>query len=384
MMAKHSKLRIGMVGGGPGAGVAPTHRLAIRLDGRYDLVAGAFSRDPALSRQAGEEFGVAPDRIYDNASDMARAEAARPDGIDVVSIVTQNDTHYSIAKTFLENGIPVICDKPLAVELPHAEDLGAICRSRGLFVALMHNYSAYGMVRHAARLLRDGKLGTIRMVQVEHASGWGTHAVEESGRKQAKWRTDPKIGGAASVVYDLGTHAHHLMRFITGLEVSELSAEMYTAVPGRRVYDNAFVNLRLANGSRGALWASMAATGHEHGLRIRVYGADASLEWWHDDFQHLTIRYAGGRKEILAMGQPGLSADSEAVRRISMGHPEGFIESMANVYREVADRLEKKAPIAGVSLSFPDERDGVEGLRFVEAVVRSHEDCGRWTAVVVP
>lgn len=381
MSGQPRKVRVGMVGGGPDAGVGPAHRYAMRLDGRYDLVAGVFSRSPEKSRRMADDLGVDPARVYESAETMAEREAQRPDGIELVSVVTPNDSHYEISRVFLMHDIPVVCDKPLTDRLCDARELVRLCEERALFVALTHNYSGYGMVRHAARLVRTDVLGPIRMVQVEHASAWGSEAVERTGRKQAVWRTDPAIGGNAAVLLDLGTHAHHLLRFVTGLEVEAVSAEMSTVVTGRKVYDNAFVNLRLSNGASGALWATMAATGHEHGLRIRVYGSKASLEWQHEDAQHLTVRHVGGRREVHAMGMLGVSPEAERVRRVNLGQPEGFIEAFANLYRDIADVIVEHngSKVMDEGFAFPTAHDGVCGLQFVEAVCASHERDGRWT-----
>lgn len=384
-IARLRRVRVGMVGGGPDAGIGPAHRYAMRLDGRYDLVAGVFSRSPAKSARLAMELGLDPCRSYASIEAMAEQEAARPDGIEIATVVTPTDSHYEIVRAFLMHGIPVVCDKPLADRLSDARELVRLCEERDLFVALTHNYTGYGMVRHAARLVKAGMLGPIRMVQVEHASAWGSDAVERTGRKQAVWRTDPTVAGPASVVLDLGTHAHHLVRFITGLEIESVSAEMFTAVPRRDVYDNAFVNLRLSNGARGALWVTMAATGHEHGLRIRVYGSKASLEWRHEDPQHLTVRHAGGRREVHAMGMADISADAERVRRLELGHVEGFIEALGNLYRDIADVIVANdgSRVMDSVFAFPTAHDGVRGLEFVEAVSASHADNGRWTVATV-
>lgn len=375
------KVRIGMVGGGPDAGVGPAHRYAMRLDGCYDLVAGVFSRSAEKSASIARELGIDRDRVYESAEVMAERESQRPDGIEVVSIVTPHDSHYGISRAFLMHDIPVVCDKPLTDRLADARELVRLCEERDLFVALTHNYSGYGMVRHAAQLVRSGALGPIRMVQVEHASAWGSEAAEGTGHKRAAWRTDPAVAGPAAVLFDLGTHAHHLLRFVTGLEVESVSAEMSTAVTGRKVFDNAFVNLRLSNGARGALWATMAATGHEHGLRIRVYGSLASLEWQHEDPQHLTVRHAGGRREVHTMGMSGVSDDAERVRRVNLGQAEGFIEAFANLYRDIADVIVSRngSKVMDATFAFPTAHDGVYGLQFVEAVCASHERDGRWT-----
>ncbi len=386
MQTASSRIRIGMVGGGPGAYIGESHRIAMRLDDRYSLLAGVFSRDAERSHAFGRALGLAPDRLYPEYRTMAEAEAERPDGIEAVCIVTTNETHHPVAKTFLEHGIAVICDKPLTVRLDEALDLYRLAQDRDAIFALMHNYSAYAMVRQAARMVRDNALGAVRLVQVEHAEGWAAEPLEQQGHKQAQWRTDPAIGGDASVVYDLGTHAHHLLRYITGLEVSELSAELSTVVPGRRVYDNAHVALRLSNGARGTLWASMVATGQEHGLRIRVFGETASLEWRQEDPAHLAIRYLDGSMRVLAQGGGGLAPEAQRVTRVGLGHPEGFLEAFANLYSDVADALLSRRagkPAVPRDISFPTVRDGVIGIRFVEAVVASHKAGGRWTDATI-
>jgi predicted dehydrogenase len=381
-----SRIRIGVVGGGPGSYIGETHRIAMRLDDRYTLLAGVFSRDAERSRAFGRALGLAPDRLYPDYRIMAEAEAERPDGIEVVSIVTTNETHHPIARMFLEKGFAVLCDKPLTVRLDEALDLYRLARDRDAIFALTHNYSAYAMVRQATRMVRDRDLGAVRLVQVEHAEGWAAEPLERQGHKQALWRTDPAISGEASVIYDLGTHAHHLLRYITGLEVAELSAEMSTVVPGRRVYDNAHVTLRLSNGARGTLWASMAATGQEHGLRIRVFGETASLDWRHEDPCHLVVRYLDGSTRVLTQGGGGLAPEAQRVTRVGLGHPEGFLEAFANLYSDVADALLSRRdgqPAVPGDISFPTVRDGVIGLRFVEAVAASHAAGGRWTDATI-
>lgn len=382
MHPQSSRIRIGMVGGGPGANIGASHRIAMRLDDRYTLLAGVFSRDAEQSRAFGHTLGLASDRLYPDYLSMAVAEAQRPDGIEVVCIATTNETHYPIAAAFLRQGIAIICDKPLTVRLDEALDLHRLVQDTGAIFALTHTYAAYAMVRQAARLVRDNALGAVRLVQVEHASGWAAQPLERRGHKQALWRTDPAIAGEASVVYDLGTHAHHLLRYITGLEVAELSAELSTLVPERRVYDNAHVALRLSNGARGTLWASMAATGQEHGLRIRVFGETASLEWRHEDPCHLAVRYLDGSTRILAQGGAGLAEEAQRVTRLGLGHPEGYLEAMANLYADVATALLRRRagePGERDDPGFPTVRDGVMGIRFVEAVVASHTADGRWT-----
>jgi predicted dehydrogenase len=386
-MAKEEirKVRIGMVGGGPGAGIAETHRTAMRLDDRYDIVAGVFSRDPEKSLSAAKKLRIPEDRIYSDYGAMAEAESGRKGArIDAVVIVTQTVSHYEIARKFLEAGINVICDKPLCLALIEAKELKSLVDKAGLIFCLTHNYSGYAMVRHAARMVRNGELGKVKVVQAEHASGWAAKLLEKEGHPQAAWRTDPEVLGDASVLYDLGTHAHQLSRFVTGLEVTEVAAEMNQIVEGRAIKDNANLLLRFSNGARGALWASMAAVGNEHGLRIRVYGDRGSLAWHHEDPHHLRYFPIDGPPQILAQGADWLSPDARRWTRVGLGHPEGFFEAFANLYTEVAEALLAKSDgkaYKKAELGFPDVTDGVRGVAFVEGAMRSCAAGGAWTKV---
>src|SRR6516164_2622706 len=379
------KVRVGMVGGGPGAGIAETHRTAMRLDDRYAIVAGVFSRDREKSLTAAKNLRIPKDRIYLDYAAMAEAESGRKDErIDAVVIVTQTASHYEIARKFLETGINVVCDKPLCLKLAEAKELKALVEENGLIFCLTHNYSGYAMVRQAARMVRNGDLGTVKVVQAEHASGWASRLVEREGIPQAVWRTDPEVLGDASVLYDLGTHAHQLSRFVTGLEVTEVAAEMNQVVEGRAIKDNANLLLRFSNGARGTLWASMAAIGNEHGLRIRVYGDRGSLTWHHENPHYLRYCPIDGAHQILAQGADWLSADAKRWTRVGLGHPEGFFEAFANLYTEVADALLAKSEgktWVKADLGFPDVTDGVRGAAFVDGAMRSYAAGGAWTRI---
>ncbi len=378
------KVKVGMVGGGPGAGIAETHRTAMRLDDRYELVAGVFSRDREKSLAAARQFRIHPERVYSDYPAMAGAEAKREDRIDAVVIVTPTASHYEIVKVFLKAGINVICDKPLCLSLAEARELKSLVDSGQVIFCLTHNYSGYAMVRHAAWMVRNDRLGQIRAVQAEHASGWAVKLLEKEGHKQAAWRTDPGVLGDASVLYDLGTHAHQLARFITGLEVTEVAAELSQIVEGRAIKDNANLLLRFSNGARGTLWASMAAVGNEHGLRIRVYGDRGSLAWHHEDPYHLRYCPIDGAPQVLAQGADWLSPDARRWTRAGLGHPEGFFEAFANLYTEVADALLAKSEgktWVKADLGFPDVTDGVRGVSFVESAMRSYTAGGAWTQV---
>jgi predicted dehydrogenase len=360
------RLVAGMVGGGPGAMIGAAHRHAMWLDNQYVLAAGIFGRKPQASAEFAGSIGV--ERVYADYREMAEQEKGR---LDVVAVVTPNDTHFEIAKAFLEAGISVVCEKPLTNDSNTAAELVAIAESNGAILAVPHIYSAYAMVRHAARMVRDGDLGRVRFVAAEHASGWASAEIDQ-------WRMDPDIGGAASAVGDVGTHAFHLLRYITGLEATRVSAELSTLVPGRRVFDNATMRLTLSNGAPATVWATMAATGHEHGLRIRVFGDDASLEWRHEDPQHLIVRDPSGGVRILAHGMSSLSDDAARVTRVGLGHPEGFLEAFANFYSDLAEIL-RGSP--NRELSIPTGVDGLIGVQFVEAAIASHTDDAAWVAL---
>ena len=366
------RLVAGMVGGGPGAMIGAAHRHAMWLDNQYVLAAGIFGRDRAPSAEFAQSLGV--ERVYDDYREMAEREAARDDGVDVVAVVTPNDSHYEIAKGFLEKRISVVCEKPLTNDSTSAAELVAIADANGAILAVPHIYSAYAMVRHAARMVRNGDLGRVRFVAAEHASGWASADVDQ-------WRMDPAKAGMATAVADVGTHAFHLLRYITGLEATRISAELSTLVPGRPVFDNATMRLTLSNGAPATVWATMAATGHEHGLRIRVFGDDASLEWRHEDPQHLIVRDPDGGSTILAQGMSMLSADAARLTRVGLGHPEGFLEAFANFYLDLAAILRGQTTR---ELSIPTGVDGLIGVRFVEATVASQAHDAAWVDFPAP
>jgi predicted dehydrogenase len=375
-----------MIGGGLDSNIGETHRYAARLDNRYELVAGVFSSDPERSKTAAQHYGIFEDRAYSNWRDMLAQESQREDGAEVISILTPNHLHFEMALAALEHSFDVICDKPLTNTLDEALKLHDIVRERGLIFGLTHNYSGYPMVRHARQMVKQGDLGQLRLVQVEHASGWAATLLEADGHKQASWRTDPKFAGQSSVVGDLGTHAHQLARFITGLEISEVSAELMTVVPGRTADDNAHIKLHFEQGVKGTMWVSMAATGHEHGLRIRVYGSKASLEWQQEDPNHLVVRHLDAPPQHLGRGAAYLSDAAKRSSRIGTGHPEGFFEAFANIYTDVADAVvERRYGIKAnpLAFDFPNVADGVKGVKFIEASVASHKQSGKWTEASV-
>lgn len=376
-------LRLGMVGGGRDAFIGAVHRMAARLDGRYDLVAGALSATAEKSRASGRDLGLAEERIYDDFVRMAAREGEREDGIDVVAIVTPNHMHVPVARSFLNAGIHVICDKPLATSLDDAQRLADEVDRSGLFFGLTHNYTGYPLVREARSLVADGRLGPIRVVQVEYPQDWLATREESGGNKQAEWRTDPKRSGPVGCLGDIGTHAFNLVRFVTGLEVESLSAELTTFLEGRALDDHAQVMLRFAGGARGMLWSSQVAVGHENGLALRVYGERGGLSWRQEEPNSLRFAPHGEAPRLLTRAGPGLGAAAAHATRIPPGHPEGYLEGFAQLYLDCAEqitaRLEGREPDPA-ALLVPTVRDGVDGMRFIDRVLRSSADDGAWTA----
>ena len=380
--ANTGRIRLGMVGGGQGAFIGAVHRLAARMDDQYEFVAGALSADAKKAKASGAELGLGPDRIYTDFRDMAKAEAKRADGIEAVSIVTPNHVHVPAALAFIEAGIHVICDKPLSLNLKEAKQLEkALAKHPDVIFALTHNYSGYPMIRHAKAMVRAGELGEIRLVQGEYPQDWLTTAREKTGQKQAEWRTDPKRSGAGGCVGDIGTHTYQLMCDVSGLSANELSADLTTFVKGRALDDNVHVMLRFNNGARGMIWASQVAPGNENGLKIRVYGTKGGLEWTQADPNYLWYTPFGEPKRLITRGGAGSGPAAGRVTRVPPGHPEGYLEGFANVYSEVARAI--KAKRAGKKrdkdVAFPGIADGVAGMAFIEACVKSSEKNGKWT-----
>ncbi|ANY78582.1 oxidoreductase [Microvirga ossetica] len=375
------RLRLGMVGGGRGAFIGAVHRIAARLDDRWELVAGALSSDPERARASGEDLLLKPDRIYGDYNEMARRERRLKDGIDAVAIVTPNHAHAAAARAFLKAGIHVICDKPLTTTRREADQLAKLARESGLIFAVTHNYTGYPMVRQARAMVKAGELGAIRVVQVEYAQDWLATRVEETGSKQAEWRTDPARSGPAGAVGDIGTHAFNLAEFIVGDEVASLSAELHTFVEGRRLDDNAHMMLRFTSGAKGMLWCSQVASGIENGLRIRIYGEKAGLEWCQENPNYLTFLPLGEPPRTIRRNGSGADEASRAASRIPGGHPEGYLEGFAQLYTDVAEqiaaRIEKRDPNP-FALQVPTVDHGVRGVRFIEAAVRSSQRKAAW------
>jgi len=378
------RVRLGMVGGGQGAFIGAVHRLAARMDDQYEFVAGALSADPARAAASGAELGLAPDRIYTDYREMAKAEAARPDGIEAVSIVTPNHMHAPVCKAFVEAGIHVICDKPLAFSLKEAKQLEALLkRHPKLIFGLTHNYSGYPMIRQAREMVASGALGDIRYVQAEYAQAWLATDIEKSGQKQAAWRTDPKQSGAGGAVGDIGTHAMQLASFVSGLSLVELSADLTSFVKGRKLDDNVSVMLRFAGGAKGMLWASQIAVGNENALTLRIYGTKGGLDWGQENPNYLGFTELGKPRTILTRGGAGTGPAAGRVTRVPFGHPEGYLEGFATIYTEAARAImaARSGKKPAKEVTFPGIADGVAGMAFIEACVKSSAKNGRWTKV---
>jgi predicted dehydrogenase len=371
-----ARLKLGMVGGGEGAFIGAVHRIAARLDGQWDLVAGALSSDPARAHASAQALGLAADRSYDSFAQMATAEAARDDGIDAVAIVTPNHMHVPAALAFLRAGIHVICDKPLASQLDDALELEqALAVSDKLFF-LTHNYSGYPLIRQARDMVAKGDLGQLRLVHVEYVQDWLTEAATG---KQAEWRTDPARSGAGGAIGDIGTHAWQLAEFVTGQSPRALAADLSSFVEGRAVDDNAHVMMRYASGAKGMLWASQVAVGNENGLRLRLHGDKSGLEWAQENPNQMTFTRFGEPKQILTRGGAGGSPAGLATTRIPAGHPEGYLEGFATLYNEAAQAIRAHAQTGSTEgFVLPGLADGLSGMRFIDACVRSSQADGAW------
>jgi predicted dehydrogenase len=383
-----SKLRMGMVGGGPGAFIGNVHRMAANLDGKIELVAGCFSRDPEKSRQAGKEWFLDPARVYGSYKEMAEAEAALPPDkrIDFVTVVTPNHMHYPVVKCFLKAGIHVISDKPATFDLAEAKKLKRLVEKTGLVYALTHNYSGYPMVKEARALVQKGKLGRILKIVAEYPQGWLLDKLEDQEQKQAGWRTDPKQAGASCCIGDIGTHAEQLGRYITGLEIDELCADFTTFVPGRKLEDDGNILLHYKRAekdglpaARGILYASQISAGEENGPHIRVYGTKGSLEWHQPEPNQLILKYPDKPMEIRRPGN-AYNLVANQFTRLPAGHPEAFLEAFANIYLEAGKAIDDARSGRKVkTYDFPGIDDAVLGMAFIEAAVKSASNPRKWT-----
>ncbi len=374
------RLRLGMVGGGKDAFIGAVHRIASRIDGEYELVAGALSSTPERARESGTALGLAPERIYDDFKSMAIREARLKNGIDAVAIVTPNHMHYPAAREFLKRGIHVICDKPMTSTLSDARKLAKLADSSDALFVLTHNYTGYPMVRHARALVDSGALGEIRLVQVEYVQDWLTEAEEQGDNKQAQWRTDPERSGAGGCVGDIGTHAFNLASFVSGLTVERLSADLTSFVAGRQVDDNTQVMLQFDGGAKGMLWASQVAPGNENTLRLRIYGEKGGLDWSQEDPNYLWFTPFGQEKRLITRGGAGSGEAAGRVSRVPPGHPEGYLEGFANIYTEAARAIRAHAAGEPVpqEVIFPTAQDGLLGASFIDACVRSSARDSAW------
>jgi len=374
------QLRWGMIGGGEGAFIGAVHRMAARLDGRYQLVAGVFSSDAEKTKRSAVALGVDPARAYPSVEAMIAGEQARTDGIQVVSVVTPNHVHYVQSAACLEAGLDVICDKPLTTNLPDAEKLVKLAAEKKRLLGVTFNYTGYPMIRHAKQLIADGLIGKLRVVQAEYPQGWLATALEKTGQKQASWRTDPKLAGAGALG-DIGSHSFQLAEFVTGEKVSEVAADVTAIVPGRPIDDNVNVLLRFESGARGSLWASQVAIGHLNSHRLRVYGENGSIQWFQERPEELLVVEAGEPPRAVRRGDPGTPTSSVA---LPGGHPEGFIEAFSQLYTDFAERvtarLENRSPKAA-SLFAPDAVTGTRVMAFIEAVLKSGKANSAWTRI---
>lgn len=363
-------LRLGLLGGGPGSFIGAVHRMAACLDGRFTLVAGAFSRSLDKSRTQAARWGVAPDRAYDGIEAMLTGERRREDGMEAVAIATPNDSHFAIAKAALEAGFPVICDKPMTATLAEAEALAPIVAASGLPFALTYTYTGYAMIREARARIAAGAIGRVRKIMVDYPQGWLADAIEDEN-VQASWRTDPARAGAGGAIGDIGVHAFQLAEYVSGLQAAELVADLPRVVAGRRLDDDCNILLRFTGEVPGVLTASQIATGERNGLKLRVYGDKGGLEWCHDAPGELVLGWPDARTEIIHAGAPGFAADAQRAIRLPSGHPEGFIEAFATLYSDFADTIGGKPGRRDAAL--PGIRDGLRSMRFIDCAVRSHE-----------
>jgi len=378
-----TEIRLGMVGGGQGAFIGAVHRIAARLDGEFRLVAGALSSTPEKARASGAALGLEPARCYGDYREMAQREARRKDGVQAVAIVTPNHMHAGPAIEFLKRGIHVICDKPLTATMAEAKKLAKVAEASQALFILTHNYTGYPMVRQARAMIARGDLGRLRLVQVEYVQDWLTEAAEATGSKQAEWRTDPARSGAGGALGDIGTHAYNLAAFVSGMEPEALAADLASMVPGRRLDDNAHVLLRYAGGAKGMLWASQVAPGNENGLRLRIYGEKGGLEWGQEDPNRLWFTPFGQPKQLLTRNGAGADPAGQRVSRVPGGHPEGYLEAFATIYTEAARAI--RARDAGEAVPeevvYPTLKDGLAGMRFVEACVQSARRNAAWVVL---
>ena len=375
------KIKLGMVGGGEGAFIGEVHRIAARMDERFHLCAGALCSDPERSLKSALDLGLPEDRSYSDYKEMAISESQRDDGINFVSIVTPNHLHHPIAKAFLEVGINVICDKPMTMNSEEAQELIDISESSDLIFAVTYNYSGYPLIREAREIIKKGELGSIRIIKVEYIQDWLTEPIEKTGQKQASWRVDPKKSGIGGSIGDIGTHAFHLAHFVTQLLPNKISADLSCFVEGRELDDNAHILMRYESGAKGMIWSSQVAPGNENNLKIQIYGEKGGLIWQQENPNELILNLLNQPSKRLTRGSSFVGDQSARLTRIPAGHPEGYLEGFANIYREVADEFSAK--ISGKPISkdilYPTSKEGLYGVSFIEAAIESNSKDSVWT-----
>ena len=374
---KNKKIRIGFIGGGANSFIGYTHRLAARFDNRFDFVAGVFSKDIKKSILFGTSLGLDKDRCYKNYKEMALKESQRDDGIEALGIMTPSGDHYEIAKPFIENKVHIVCDKPLTATIKDAEKLKKLVEKNKIIFALTHNYSSYPMLREAKEIIKKGKIGNINLINVEYPQGYTVDVKKKNEKKTLKWRLDKNLSGPSMILSEIGTHAYHLLRYVTGLEVDELSAEVNSLSSEITVDDNAFVIMRMNNSARGMIWVSSAATGGENGLKIRVFGNKGAVEWFQDDPNNLKFTEINKPLKIITRASSSVSKFSLTSSRLAAGHPEGFFEAFANIYTEFAEAIHKKI-FKKSEFTFPNIEDGLRGIKFVFTAKKSSNNNAKW------
>ena len=374
---KNKKIRIGFIGGGANSFIGYTHRLAARFDNRFDFVAGVFSKDIKKSILFGKSLGLEKDRCYKNYKEMALKESQRDDGIEALGIMTPSGDHYKIAKPFIENKVHIVCDKPLTATIKDAEKLKKLVEKNKIIFALTHNYSSYPMLREAKEIIKKGKIGNINLINVEYPQGYTVDVKKKNEKKTLKWRLDKNLSGPSMILSEIGTHAYHLLRYVTGLEVDELSAEVNSLSSEITVDDNAFVIMRMNNSARGMIWVSSAATGGENGLKIRVFGNKGAVEWFQDDPNNLKFTEINKPLKIITRASSSVSKFSLTSSRLAAGHPEGFFEAFANIYTEFAEAIHKKI-LKKSEFTFPNIEDGLRGIKFVFMAKKSSNNNAKW------
>jgi len=380
-LGKAARLRYGMVGGGKGAFIGDVHRKAIAMDGKAVLVAGCFSQSYDNTLETGEFLGLDNERLYRTYEDMLKAEGKRKDKINFIIIVTPNSVHYPIAKLALENGIHVVCDKPLTTNSRDAEELSRLAAKKNLFFCVTYAYTGYPIVKHMREMVRNGELGDIRFVSAEYPQDWLATLLEKTGQKQAAWRTDPNLAGASNCVGDIGSHIENMVSHITGLKIQRLLARLDHFGEGRVLDDNASIMIEYDKGAKGLYWSSQIAVGHDNGFRVRIYGTKASLEWVQETPNHAKVSYIDKPAETLSRGRDKMYPRAQALSRLPSGHPEGYFECFANIYSTFLTALSKK--ISGEiptkdDLDFPGIEEGVRGVKFIEKCVESSKKGAVW------